>query len=156
MGRHQTLLFHRVLQQADPLLADDPDRAAFEGLMRYLQRHFNVIPLQEAIELSASDELPRASLSITFDDGYADNVSEALPILQKLALPATFFVATDYLDGGRMWNDTVIETVRRSPLGTVESETRSWARKCASASCPTAPAVILRWRWNCRPARRWS
>ena len=36
----------------------------------------------------------------------------ALPILRELGLHATFFVASGFLDGGRMWNDTVIEAVR--------------------------------------------
>jgi peptidoglycan/xylan/chitin deacetylase (PgdA/CDA1 family) len=52
---------------------------------------------------------------VTFDDGYADNAASALPILLKHGIRATFFVATQFLDGGRMWNDTVIETVRRAP-----------------------------------------
>jgi peptidoglycan/xylan/chitin deacetylase (PgdA/CDA1 family) len=56
--------------------------------------------------------LPERPLSITFDDGYADNAAVAAPILLKLGIPATFFVATGFLDGGRMWNDTVIEAIR--------------------------------------------
>jgi len=126
-GRHQTLLFHRVLSEADPLLADDPERKSFEGLMRYLRHHFSIIPLREAIQRSLENSLPRASLSITFDDGYADNVEVALPILQRLGLQATFFIATDYLNGGRMWNDTVIETVRALPLGGMISARWGWA-----------------------------
>ncbi|MBC6963018.1 MAG: polysaccharide deacetylase family protein, partial [Nitrosomonas sp.] len=51
---------------------------------------------------------------ITFDDGYADNAEIALPILQKHGVTATFFIASGFLDGGRMWNDTVIESVRRA------------------------------------------
>jgi peptidoglycan/xylan/chitin deacetylase (PgdA/CDA1 family) len=35
-----------------------------------------------------------------------------MPILQRHGLTATFFIATGFLDGGRMWNDTVIETIR--------------------------------------------
>jgi peptidoglycan/xylan/chitin deacetylase (PgdA/CDA1 family) len=50
--------------------------------------------------------------AITFDDGYADNATNALPILQRNGMTATFFVATSFLDGGRMWNDSVIEVVR--------------------------------------------
>jgi len=59
--------------------------------------------------------LPARPLCITFDDGYADNATLALPVLRKLGLHATFFVATGYLNGGRMWNDTVIEAVRAAP-----------------------------------------
>jgi peptidoglycan/xylan/chitin deacetylase (PgdA/CDA1 family) len=58
--------------------------------------------------------LPARALAISFDDGYADNHDIALPILQHHGLPATFFVATGYLDCGRMFNDTVIEAVRRA------------------------------------------
>jgi peptidoglycan/xylan/chitin deacetylase (PgdA/CDA1 family) len=39
----------------------------------------------------------------------------ALPILQRHQTPATFFVATGFLDGGCMWNDAVIEVVRNAP-----------------------------------------
>jgi hypothetical protein len=42
----------------------------------------------------------------------ADNHDVALPILQRHGLCATFFIATGFLNGGRMWNDTIIETVR--------------------------------------------
>ncbi|MDF1530414.1 MAG: polysaccharide deacetylase family protein, partial [Sedimenticola sp.] len=59
----------------------------------------------------------KASLAITFDDGYADNAMVALPILKKYKLPATFFIATGFLDNGRMWNDTVYETIRRLTTG---------------------------------------
>ena len=61
----------------------------------------------------AQARLPSRSVAVTFDDGYADNARIALPILREERVPATFFIATAYLDGGRMWNDTVIEAVRR-------------------------------------------
>ena len=67
---------------------------------------------------AARGRAPARALAITFDDGYADNATVAAPILLRLGLPATFFVATGFLDGGRMWNDTVIEAVapRRGPV----------------------------------------
>ena len=52
-------------------------------------------------------------MAVTFDDGYADNRTVAAPILLASGVPATFFIATGYLGGGRMWNDTVIEAIRR-------------------------------------------
>jgi peptidoglycan/xylan/chitin deacetylase (PgdA/CDA1 family) len=73
---------------------------------------FQVLPLGEAVAQLRDGKLPARPLCITFDDGYADNVAIALPILRKLGLNATFFIATGYLNGGRMWNDTVIEVVR--------------------------------------------
>jgi peptidoglycan/xylan/chitin deacetylase (PgdA/CDA1 family) len=120
---HQVLLFHRVLPRPDPLLPGDPDRAAFGELLGTLKRYFRIIPLDEAVESMESGTLPGASLSITFDDGYADNFTEALPVLRQHGLTATFFVATGYLDGGRMWNDTVIEAIRRLPEGNLDLAT---------------------------------
>ncbi|MCK7578186.1 MAG: hypothetical protein MZV65_22250 [Chromatiales bacterium] len=42
-------------------------------------------------------------------------MSAGTRVLLRNQLHATFFVATDYLDGGRMFNDTVIEAIRRRP-----------------------------------------
>lgn len=112
---HQVLLFHRILAEPDHLLPDDPDVQLFEALLRFLQRHFTILPLSEALSLLEKGRLPRASLSITFDDGYRDNATLAVPVLQSLDLSATFFIASGYLDGGRMWNDSLIEAVRLWP-----------------------------------------
>ena len=82
--------------------------------MRWVKANFNVLPLAAAVQSLREDRLPRRALCITFDDGYADNCGIALPILRRLELPATFFVATGFLDGGCMFNDVVIEAVRRA------------------------------------------
>jgi peptidoglycan/xylan/chitin deacetylase (PgdA/CDA1 family) len=118
-GHHQVLLFHRVLERPDPLMPDEPHLELFDRLIARLSRDFNILPLADAIERAKLGTLPSASLSITFDDGYADNFTLALPVLEKYRATATFFVATGFLDGGRMWNDTLIETARRLPDGEI-------------------------------------
>ena len=52
---------------------------------------------------------------MTFDDGYANNCDVALPILAAYKIPATVFIAPAFLNGGRMFNDTIIESLRRAP-----------------------------------------
>jgi peptidoglycan/xylan/chitin deacetylase (PgdA/CDA1 family) len=116
-ARHQVLIFHRVLAEKDPLLPSEPDARWFAQLVGMLTRHFEVIGLDEAAARVAEGRLSGRSLSITFDDGYADNYEVALPILERAGAPATFFVATGFLDGGTMWNDRIIETVRRLSPG---------------------------------------
>jgi peptidoglycan/xylan/chitin deacetylase (PgdA/CDA1 family) len=106
------LIYHRVLAQPDPLLPNEPSAPEFEGMMRWVKRTFNVISLAEGVAGLKSGQLPARALCITFDDGYANNESIAAPILARLGLHATFFIATGFLDGGRMFNDTIIETVR--------------------------------------------
>lgn len=113
-------IFHRVLPLPDPLFPDEVDRARFDNLCAWLAAWYNVLPLDEAARRLEQGELPSRALVITFDDGYADNHDEALPVLLKHGLCATFFIATGFLDGGRMWNDTVVESVRRCMLPTLD------------------------------------
>jgi len=110
--RLSVLIYHRVPQKPDELLPDEPHAAEFERTMRRVKSVFNVIPLSEGVAGIKSGKLPPRALSITFDDGYANNESVAAPILARLGLHATFFIATGYLDGGRMFNDSVVEAVR--------------------------------------------
>lgn len=111
-GRLAILIFHRVHAQPDPLFPGEVDATAFRERLGWLCTWFNVLPLEEAVTALSRGSLPARSIAITFDDGYADNVDVALPILREFGVPATFFVATGFLDGGRMWNDTVIESLR--------------------------------------------
>jgi peptidoglycan/xylan/chitin deacetylase (PgdA/CDA1 family) len=107
------LIFHRVLPEPDPLFPDEMHARRFDEMCGWLAAWFNVLPLDQAVQRMQVGTLPARAACITFDDGYADNYSVAMPILQRHGLTATFFIATGFLDGGRMWNDTVIETVRQ-------------------------------------------
>ncbi len=117
-SRLSVLIFHRVHAQADPLFPGEAHVRSFTRQMAWIKSWFNVLPLATAVEGLRSGSLPARPAVITFDDGYADNCTVAVPILQSLGLTATFFIATGFLDGGRMWNDTLIETVRlaRGPV----------------------------------------
>ncbi len=112
-ARLSILIFHRVAPKRDELYPGEVTQQEFDRICGYLREWFNVLPLGEAARRLTEGTLPSRALSITFDDGYADNHDVALPLLQRHRLPATFFVATGFLDGGRMWNDSVVESVRR-------------------------------------------
>jgi peptidoglycan/xylan/chitin deacetylase (PgdA/CDA1 family) len=113
-------IFHRVLATPDPLLPYEPDVQRFDWMMRLISENFSVLHLEEAVYRLARDDLPPAAACLTFDDGYRDNVELALPILRRYGLVGTFFVATAFLGNGRMWNDDVVEAVRR--LGSARAE----------------------------------
>lgn len=108
------LVYHRVLAEPDRLYPEQVDAERFAAQLDVLAHCFNVLPLAEAVARLKAGTLPPRAASITFDDGYADNHDVALPLLRERDLHATFFIATGFLDGGRMWNDTVIETMRRA------------------------------------------
>ena len=113
-ARLSILIFHRVLRDADPLFADEMHASRFDALCGWLAAWFNLLPLDEAVQKLSAGALPARALALTFDDGYADNAEVAAPILQRHQLPCTFFIATGFLDGGRMWNDIVIQAVRHA------------------------------------------
>lgn len=113
-ARLSIFIYHRVLPERDPLFPEQVDAAEFALQMEWLNYLFNVLPLDDAVLRLERNALPARAACITFDDGYADNAEIALPLLQARGIPATFFVSSGFIGGGRMWNDTIIESVRRA------------------------------------------
>jgi peptidoglycan/xylan/chitin deacetylase (PgdA/CDA1 family) len=87
------LVYHRVTTlSSDPqLLAVSPEN--FRAQMKYLKDRFPLVRFEDDWS-----RVKRPSIAVTFDDGYADNVLEALPILEEVGAPATFFVSTGNLN----------------------------------------------------------
>jgi peptidoglycan/xylan/chitin deacetylase (PgdA/CDA1 family) len=134
------LIYHQVLARPDPFRPGEIDAECFDSHMAFLARHCAVLPLSQAMAGLRAGRLPRRACCVTFDDGYADNLTVAQPIMRTRDVPATVFVATGYLDGGRMFNDTVIEIVARfagtlldlSALGLGTFSTATTAEKLAA------------------------
>tara|TARA_R110001583_G_scaffold60017_3_gene178705 strand:+ start:3111 stop:4076 length:966 start_codon:yes stop_codon:yes gene_type:complete len=114
------LIYHQTLPHYDPMRPDEITAEQFEQHLRWIKSSFNVLTLDEATSALKLRRLPPRSLVITFDDGYENNCSVALPLLEKYGLVATFFIATDFVDGGLMWNDRIIETLRIHPSAEID------------------------------------
>lgn len=110
------LIYHRVLPTPDPMLPSEPDAAAFAQHLELFAKNFTVLPLREAVARLRQGNLPARAVCITFDDGYANNYTVAMPLLRARGLPATVFVAPAYLNGGAMFNDLVYEACRAAPV----------------------------------------
>lgn len=86
-----------------------PAGAGARGFARQLatlRRLGTIVPLAGSLDaLAAGRPLPRRPIALTFDDGYQDNLDLAAPILERLGLPATFFLVPHLLDGKvrHMW-----------------------------------------------------
>ncbi|NHZ83316.1 polysaccharide deacetylase family protein [Massilia sp. CCM 8695] len=105
----------RVLAAPDPLFPERLHARRFEQQLRLLTRWFRLIPLSRAVAQLADGTLPARAACLTFDHGYAEHAAVALPLLQRAGVPATFFIAASYLDGGCTWCDIVTEVVRNAP-----------------------------------------
>lgn len=109
------LMYHRVSEgHSDPWALSVAPRH-FNEHMRILRQSGELLTLPDlATRVARGDDLQRA-LVVTFDDGYADNVRAALPILQSYQIPATVFIATGYIGIGReFWWDE-LEAVLLTP-----------------------------------------
>ncbi len=112
-GKLLVFIFHRVLEKPDPLQPYEPTVDQFEWMMKQVAANFNVLRLEEAVQRLAENRLPPAAACITFDDGYRDNAELAKPVLVRHGLVGTFFIATAFLGSGRMWNDDIVEAIRK-------------------------------------------
>ncbi len=113
-GNLTVLFFHRVFADPDPLMPGEPTAQSFDAMLGWLQAQFTLLPLDEAVRRCGDGSLPPAAAAITFDDGYRDNHAVAAPLLQRRNIPATFFIASRFLDGGLMWNDGIAEAIRHT------------------------------------------
>lgn len=123
-GRLCVLNYHRIQAVVDPFLDSEPDVATFDWQMRLLKQCFNVLPLHEAVQMLATERMPSRAVAISFDDGYRSIHDLAMPILVKHGLPATVFVTTGHMhDEGSMWNDRILEAMRRLPATPLDLQT---------------------------------
>jgi peptidoglycan/xylan/chitin deacetylase (PgdA/CDA1 family) len=99
------LVYHRVAEaDRDPFgLRVSPDN--FAGQMEALRRVAHPVALEEIVR---ADRLPPRAVAVTFDDGYADNLHTAAPLLARHGIPATFFITSGPLDDpGEPWEDAL-------------------------------------------------
>lgn len=94
-------------------------KAGLQGMerqFRALRRLANVVPLEAAIaDLAAGRPLPPRAVAVTFDDGYRDNLTHAVPVLEALGLPATFFLVPGLLSNTAMpWWEVISWAVMNS------------------------------------------
>ena len=88
------LMYHRVAPAGiDPWrLLVTPEH--FAEHLEVLRRTTTPLPLRRLVAEYASGRLPERAVAITFDDGYVDNLTVAMPLLAAADIPATVYVAT--------------------------------------------------------------
>ena len=126
------LMFHRVLPADDPAfaLAEREFTFTLDGFRRtldFVQRHYSVVSLSDlqAARLGRA-ALPPNPVLITFDDGWRDTLTHAVPELARRGLPAVLFLASEVvaLDNPRWWQDALVAAL---------AEPGASARLCTAA-----------------------
>jgi peptidoglycan/xylan/chitin deacetylase (PgdA/CDA1 family) len=107
------LLYHRIATPPwDPWnMSVSPEH--FEQQLALLSRVADVVPLSTLHSRLRAGRGGRPAVAVTFDDGYADNLHVALPLLERYEIPATVFLATGWMDQSvPFWWDRLSEVVR--------------------------------------------
>ena len=116
------LYYHRVNDERDPYFPATPVDV-FEREMRYVAQHYKVVSLKALLEHLDSNST-ETLFAITFDDGYRDNYTNALPILSRYGLPATIFLTTGCMDFEEpMWFEQLANAVKNTDRKFVDLET---------------------------------
>lgn len=91
------LLYHRIARSKnDPyLLCVDPQN--FHAQIKFLKENYRIIPLVKLAQDIRKGRIEKSTIVITFDDGYADNLYNALPILEEFKVSATIFLMAGYM-----------------------------------------------------------
>jgi peptidoglycan/xylan/chitin deacetylase (PgdA/CDA1 family) len=106
--------YHRVVQGENDNFYLCTSPSHFEQQMEVLKQYANPISLSDLIGCLQEGEAPPKTVSVTIDDGYADALFNAKPVLEKYQVPATVFVTTGNL-GGEFWWDQLERYVLSAP-----------------------------------------
>jgi len=75
--------------------------AHFQAQVEWLQQRFEIVTLEEGQRRIASEQNDRPTVCLSFDDGYADNCTTAVPWLLDRDIPFTYFVASNHVQSGK-------------------------------------------------------
>jgi len=113
LGGALILGYHRISAVEDDFYQVCVSPENFARHMEALREYAHPISLSKLVQSLKQNVLPPKSVAVTFDDGYADNLHVAKPILEKYDIPATVFICTGYL-GREFWWDELERLVLSS------------------------------------------
>jgi len=116
------LTYHRVIEKWDRTLdysqsgmVVTPD--TLDRQLQFLKQYFDIVPLSYFLNPTPNTQHQQPVCSITFDDGWRDNYEIAFPILRKYGVPATIFLATDFIGTDRaFWHTELMYLLMHGDL----------------------------------------
>jgi peptidoglycan/xylan/chitin deacetylase (PgdA/CDA1 family) len=156
------LLYHRVAKTSiDPWRMSVTPRHFGEQL-DVLRRLGNLLRVDQLVRTLSDGELPERCIVVTFDDGYADNLVHAKPLLERFDVPATAFLSTGYVGQEReFWWDELSHlllqpgTLPQSLSLSVNGKAYRWDLGEAAQYDEAAHHLHRKWRaWDEAPTSR--
>jgi len=133
-------MIHGVMDERDnhswKPLRPQLSRNKLEEYLRVLSKRYRLISLADAVEmLQGHRPMQPYSMVLTFDDGYRNNLTHALPILRRYNAPATFFVPTGFLDNPKpFWCDRLDYALQQARVDGREVSIGSFAMRLDGTS----------------------
>ncbi len=108
--------YHRIDAPASDPFEMCVAPAHFAQQLAVLRRVAHPLSLADALQRMQQNTLPRRAVVVTFDDGYLDNLTNALPLLAAQDIPAAVFITTGSLGGTFWWDELTALVERLNPL----------------------------------------
>lgn len=95
-GNILNIFYHGVVEKDSTAISPRHiQKEQFEQHLKYLTTKFNIISLTEAFDIYRQEIIPnKKTVTVSFDDGYLNNLTIALPLLEKYKVKATFFISS--------------------------------------------------------------
>lgn len=104
----RVLFYHGVAEILNPFVEKlHISPAAFRKQLAYLQKYYEIISMDEYYQRWRTGGFTGKEVTLTFDDGYRNNLKQLAPILKEYSLPFTVFISTRHMDSGKRFSTFV-------------------------------------------------
>lgn len=120
----KVLAYHRINDELFDPLNLNIKTENFEKQIRLLKQKFNIVSFEKAVDMIQNkDSIPKNTIVVTFDDGFADNYINAFPLLNKYGVPVTIFLCVEAVNSQQvLWFQQIINAFYQTSKKTLELE----------------------------------
>ena len=144
------LFYHRIADRDIDPFGQCLTREQFEQQLSWLRTWGNILSLDEMLERTRAGQLPPRSVTLTFDDGYLDNLTTVRPILERHNIQATFYIASGNF-GAPFWWDVLATAILRPEY--LPEPTVDWFQEIPNLAVKDRNRLVLQLHHYLQPLR---